>query len=135
MRFNNSYPVTKGYPTEILSLPIEKRLLTWLLYGERGISSDTICSALCGIEIPEFFKCNYHSMPDVPHDSSDFRRCYLLLKLIPEFRDRLHEIIDKYPKWKPYVENWSKMTLIFESDVDSDGWSKKLYDFMRNELK
>lgn len=63
---------------------------------------------------------------------SDFRRCYLLLKFIPEWKQRLHEVAERFPKWKPFVEQWDELTQLYEEERENvDGKARKLYARMR----
>ena len=121
---------------EVLSLPQQWREQMWLANGETGISSKTIHAVLTGMvdnavfnTSPSWFRY------DVPHDPSDFRRCYLLLKFIPEWKQRLHEVAERFPKWKPFVEQWDELTRLYEDERDrEDGKAPLLYKLMK-ELK
>lgn len=116
------------YSEKILSLPLQARAMLWLYSGERGISSETIFYALMGIGNYPELSCKYQYSKsrsfDIPHDPSDFRRCYLLLRLIPEWRDRLYEVALLFPKWKNLVDNWDELTAIFERDPE---YSQELF--------
>lgn len=89
------------YTAEVLSLPQQWREQMWLANGETGISSKTIHAVLTGMvdntvfnTSPSWFRY------DVPHDPSDFRRCYederdredgkapLLYKLMKELKNK-----------------------------------------------
>ena len=121
------------YTAEILSLPQQWREQMWLANGETGISSKTIHAVLTGMvdntvfnTSPSWFRY------DVPSDPSDFRRCYLLLKFIPEWKQRLHEVAERFPKWKPFVEQWDELTQLYEEERENvDGKARKLYARMR----
>lgn len=65
---------------------IKDRALVWLLGGDTGLSSETLCAHMLGIEYKG------HSSP--PSDSADRGRCIRLLKLIPEWQERLEEMAD-----------------------------------------
>lgn len=124
-----------NYPVDVYKLPVNERVLLWLMYGERGISSDTICYTLSGIDRPDFFEYkSFSNSKCPPSDSSDFRRCYLLLKLIPEFKTRLSEVAEKYPNWKKYVEKWDILTALYEYGVNEDGISEILSKYMREDF-
>ena len=69
----------------------------WLKHGERGTSSEAIFSHLTGIPITN------RLWP--PADSGDLRRCRLLLKTVPEFQVRLHEMAE-LPAWGDLIANW-----------------------------
>jgi len=103
----------------------------WLFGPDTGISSKTIMSVLStgaariGAEV---------SLgrwgADVPHDPSDFGRCYRLLQTFPQWRDRLNEVAAKFPKWEPMVREWDRMTSLWEEEAPT-GKCPKLYDLMQ----
>lgn len=95
----------------------------WLLGNDTGISSMTIFSVMTG--------SNYSS-PDVPHDMGDFGRCYRLLKLFPEWRQRLPEVAAKHKKWGPMVEAWDELTAMYEARLDENGRTTAA-DYAKNE--
>lgn len=61
----------------------------------------------------------------VPQDPDDFSRCHRLLRVMPEWRGRLHEVADKHAAWKPLVENWGRLTAMFERRDPG------MFDFMK----
>lgn len=85
------------------------KLLDWLTSGDTGMSSMTIA------------KCAIGRKPDhdwsIPSDSHDFGRCYRLVKLIPELRDALPVLAQKFPMWAPLVAEWGELTAMYEQDV------------------
>lgn len=121
-----------NYPDEILQLPVEKRAAIWAAHGEVDISSNTIFVVMTGtIKYKEFFPEALWCF-DVPHDPADFRRCYLLLKLIPEWRERLEEMVDAFDYWRPFVDRWDEMTALYEQERENeDGMAPKLYELMK----
>lgn len=94
-----------------------KKALEWIVGDDTGISSKTIWSVMMGVAIDR---------ADKPYDPSDFGRCYRLLKLIPEWRNRLEEVSKTYPQWKGLVENWSELEALWEEESPS-GTAPKLY--------
>lgn len=66
----------------------------------------------------------------IPLDVDDFRRCYLLLELIPEWRPRLPEVSETFPEWKKLVENWDEMTRLYELEQET-GRCPLLWDLMK----
>lgn len=44
-----------------------------------------------------------------PHDCGDFGRCEALLKAVPEFRDRLHELANVNAYWAALVPRWQEI--------------------------
>lgn len=120
------------YPEEILRLPVEQRAIMWATFGEQGISSRTIFAVMTeAIQYEDVFPRDWARF-NVPHDPSDFRRCYLLLKLIPEWRERLEEMADDFPKWRPFVDSWDEMTALYEQERENPkGRCPKLYELMK----
>lgn len=121
------------YTAEVLSLPQQWREQMWLANGETGISSKTIYAVLTGTDEDTVFNTSPSWWRhDVPHDPSDFRRCYLLLRFIPEWKPRLHEVAERFPKWKPFVEHWEELTRLYEEERENaDGKARKLFSRMQ----
>lgn len=84
----------------------------WLLSNDTGTSSKTICAVMTGSDIPR---------PDVPYDLDDFGRCYRLLKLFPEWVERMPEVGRKFPEWGPMVAEWEKLMGMYAAGCDEDG--------------
>jgi len=104
---------------------VEKKALNWLSKGDVGLSSMTIFHHLIGTE-----KFNI----DIPHDPSDFGRCYRLLKEVPEWNNRLHELKSLSKKWSNLIDNWSKLTEMYEKNLETNFNNHKeigMYEFMR----
>lgn len=120
------------YPEEILRLPVEQRAMIWAAHGEGCVSSNTIFSVMTGtMQCKDVFPRGWWRF-NVPHDPGDFRRCYLLLKLIPEWRERLEEMADAFDYWRPFVDRWDEMTALYEQERENeDGMAPKLYELMK----
>lgn len=120
------------YPEDILSLPVEQRAMIWAAHGEGGVSSNTIFAVMTGtMQYEKVFPRGWWRF-DVPHDPSDFRRCYLLLKLIPEWRERFEEMAEAFDKWRPFVDHWGEMTALYEQERENaKGMCPKLYELMK----
>lgn len=75
--------------------------MKWKDYGE---SSLTLLAVHCGMD-----KAN----PQIPYDSSDFRRCVHLIECLgltlQEEKELLHNTRNKYSDWAPFVKNWGKL--------------------------
>ena len=97
----------------------------WLMSGDTGTSSLTIYSVMTG---------HASDRHDVPYDPADFGRCYRLLKRHPEFRSRMGEVADKYPKWQGLVDAWSELTALYEEELPS-GKAPKLYARIQTLIK
>ena len=97
--------------------------IQWLTGTDTGTSSRTIFSVLA--------KHGYvERRPDVPHDPSDFGRCFHLLELFPEWKPRLHEVAERYPAWQPLVREWPTLTELWLEESPTSS-CPKLYDLMQ----
>lgn len=104
------------------SLSIEQRADFWWQHGERGISSETIFGVLSG-RGPRKDGCH-------PWDPSDFKRCYGLLQVVPEWRERLGEMKSQSKAWSNLVDNWDKLTEMLEEMMRTNK-DNGMYDFMQ----
>jgi hypothetical protein len=99
-------------------------LSEWIVNGRVGISSQTMWAVLQGIEY----------IGDKPYDPDDFSRCYKFVKLCNITEQDLQKISKTIPYWKPYIDNWQKLTEMYEQN-DRENWvnSKKIgmYEFMQ----
>lgn len=77
----------------------------WILSDDICNSSKTIWAVMMKVEFKN--SC-------VPFDYKDFGNCYRLLKWIPEWKNRLNEVSNKYPVWKEVILNWDYLTFLFE---------------------
>ena len=77
---------------------------------------------------------NFNFSVDHPYDPDDFSRCYKLLQAVPEWKIELHKLKLLSKEWDNLVENWDKLTEMFEENQRT-GWqnSKKIgmYEFMQ----
>lgn len=103
----------------------EGDLKSWVENGDTGVSSLTIFHVLARRVAPDTV--------DVPHDPADFGRCARLLKVMPSWRVRLHEVAAAYPAWKPLVDAWDELTALYEAELPT-GKAPRLYARMRDLL-
>lgn len=97
--------------------------MDWLLSGDTGTSSETICAVMTGSKIG-------HASP--PSDGGDFGRCYRLLQHFPEWRARLHEVAERYPEWTGLVREWDALTALYEDEIKTPiRANHPLYDRMQ----
>lgn len=104
----------------------EPRTMTpseWRDGRDTGTSSLTIWSVVTQ-------RPNPHGRCDVPHDPSDFGRCYRLLKLFPEWISRLPDVAIKHQDWVPFVREWGKLTEMYEAALSSNS-GMEMYTFMQ----
>lgn len=97
---------------------VPKKALEWVTSHDTGLSSLALFRALTGAgDIDEY---------DYPRDCSDFGRCYRLLRLVPEWRDRIEEMVNHGPYWEAIATSWSELSALYEAN-DHD----KLYQRMK----
>jgi hypothetical protein len=119
-------PVWKQ-PEPDMSQSKEERMQWWLKHGERGRSAETIFTVLSGDSTWLIPKNEY----DNPHDPDDFRRCYMLLKAIPEWKADLHNMINVSKVWRNLAENWDKLEAMLEEQMKTQT-DNGMYDFMHS---
>ena len=78
--------IIKRHSPELMKPTIEERALAWALSGDTGISSETMCAYFTGVKKGGPFGSQ------APSDAADRGRCIRLLKLIPEWIERLDEL-------------------------------------------
>jgi hypothetical protein len=113
-----------GQPFPDKSLSVRAKEDFWLKHGEHGSSSMTIFENLAQRAMPK-----YHQ--NHPLDPDDFRRCYLLLNTIPEWKTRLPELKTLSPVWSKLVDNWDKLTEMLEEQMKT-GKANGMYEFMQS---
>jgi len=110
------------------NLSVSQRANWWWNNGERGASSETMWYCLA-----DRIKRREH-----PHDPDDFKRCYKLLKVIPEWKNELHKLKEISDVWARLVENWGKLTEMYE-DNERNQWKTfkeiGMYEFMQSLIK
>lgn len=94
--------------------------------GEHGMSSIVLWERLFyPIDSNERNRLNrYH-----PSDPDDFRRCYLLLETVPEWKEKLHLLKDLSPVWSNLVDNWAELTRLLLEQMA--GKKNNMYEFMQ----
>ncbi len=114
-------------PEPDMTLSQSERMSWWLKNGERGTSSETIFQYLSGRVIRNDNGCH-------PHDPDDFKRCYMLLKAIPEWKKDLYKLKELSNEWSNLVDNWDKLTEMFEEVIKTNK-DNGMYDLMENLTK
>lgn len=97
------------------NLSIETRALHWLMSGDTGASSKSICAHMQGIQ-----KSDYASYP---RDPADLGRCLRLLEIMPEWKPRIQEMAVYGPGWAGQVAVWQELRATMDNEVGID-WSK-----------
>ncbi len=114
-------------PMPSLALSIPARAQFWLDKGERGISSETMFSILA----EEFHPLRGIDTFCHPLDPDDFRRCYLLLKMLPEWKNALYKMKSVSPVWEKLVDNWEKLEEMLEEMMKTNK-DNGMYKFMKS---
>lgn len=87
-----------------------KKLAGWFVSGDSGVSSDSMAAIALGADEGDF---------DAPYDSSDFGRCYRLVKAIPEIRESFTRISELIPVFRGILTNWDELCELYESNIDT----------------
>lgn len=119
--FNKMHKVCKPewkQPEVNQALSESEKAIWWANYGEHGTSSKTMFSNLSPIHTSKaMISIGKYSHP---HDPDDFRRCYVLLKTVPEWKGKLDKMRDVSEVWNRLVDNWDKLTLMLEEEMKSE---------------
>ncbi len=111
-----------------IAFELPENAVEWLRKGQRGISSNTIFGAISGLALDK--------IKHPPSDPDDFRRCYLLIKQVPEWKGELHKVAHLSETWKNVVDNWDKLSALLEEQVDRYEQGKpgtyEMYNFMKS---
>lgn len=101
----------------------------WHRSWDTGISSLVIYSVMEDALMPKTYGKEFF-----PHDPADFGRCHRLLKVGDQYRERLHEVSDKYPQWEGFVDAWDELTALWEEESPS-GKCPKLFERLQGLVK
>jgi len=110
---------------------IQERAMWWINNGETGSSSKTMWNCFLG---------NTNFSINHPYDPDDFKRCYKLLQAIPEWKTSqyMNKLSQLSTPWKNLVENWDKLTEMYEQNVKEEWKNYKkigMYEFMKTLIK
>lgn len=120
-------------PKPDMSLPLAIRANWWFINCETGLSSKAMVGTFLNLRM--VISPNHY-----PHDPDDFKRCYKLLKVIPEckstqYMDKLRRLS---PVWDRYVDHWDQLTQMFEQNEAEDWKNYKeigMYELMQQIIK
>lgn len=102
-----------------------ERASWWIKNGETGLSSITIWNCMMG---------NTNFSVHHPYDPDDFKRCYKLLEVMPEWKNQLNKLERLSVSWGNLVKNWNKLTEMYELNQKSK-WKNHqeigMYEFMQ----
>lgn len=99
----------------------QQRANWWIANGETGSSSKTMWNCLMG---NRSFEVNH------PWDPDDFKRCYKLLEVVPEWKSRLDELRPLSKVWDGLVSNWPRLNEYYEEQVKIKR-ANGMYEFMK----
>jgi len=102
-----------------MSIEVSEKTLTWLLSGDTGRSSLTMCSCLYLIPTK-------NDLSNYPHDPGDFGRCMRFLETLTpdERKTALLNVSAVSKQWKRLVDEWDRLEKLYDSDKE------KLYQEM-----
>ncbi len=116
------------------SLTVDKKMQWWIENGERGISSETMFHYIAfSYGRPEYL-LRRGKVESHPHDPDDFRRCYELLKTIPEWKSRLDTMKEVSPAWKNLVDHWDELIVMLEEQMVAKK-DNGMYDLMEKLIR
>jgi len=84
----------------------------WIIGRDTGTSSKTIWAVMVGAVKRDSNQIHNWEF-DVPHDASDFGRCWRLLVLFPEWKARLSEVSEIFIQWLPLVRQWNELEKLY----------------------
>jgi DNA-directed RNA polymerase subunit RPC12/RpoP len=105
--------------------PESVRADIWFDKGEVGLSSKCIANFMLGRELDEV---------NWPHDPDDFRRCDLLLRLIPEWKARMPEMASLGLGWTNLAPKWSEVEAKFYEELPG-GKAPETYELIKSLTK
>jgi hypothetical protein len=123
-RIHKGCPKTWKQPEVDQGKSIGEKMDFWLKMGERGISSETMFEVLGNTNLDVRYRSH-------PLDPDDFRRCYLLLETIPEWKADLKKLRELSPIWSNLVDNWDSLTEMIKEQIQT-GKANKMYEFMKS---
>lgn len=92
----------------------QERIIQWLCSGESGLSSKTMVCIHTGNEMDR------HWGFQAPSDVADYRRCWLLVEVVPEIRNSFPLIAERCPAFKGVIENWDAISAAYERERGKD---------------
>lgn len=112
-------------PKADLSKSVKERVSWWWQNSERGSSSEAMWYHLAGAKS--------HPNKNHPHDPDDFKRCYNLLEVIPEWKKDLDKLRELSPQWSKLVDKWIILTELYEVQLETKE-DKGMFDLMQEIL-
>lgn len=106
--------ITRMEAAEAIMAKMKTKIATWLVHGERGMSSEAMAFCLLGAPLKN---------GSFPYDPSDLNRCLKLLADVPEAWLRMDDLRQLSPTWDVMVSRWSEMEKSFLDEVGFN-WCK-----------
>jgi len=103
-----------------MTMPVDVmfKMLEWALGRDTGASSKTMLRAAL----------RPLKGGDIPHDPSDFGRCYRLIQAVPELRGYFPTMVANCPRLAPYIEEWEDLCIMYERELkNANGKAPELY--------
>jgi len=121
-----SFIAAPKWVLKIHGIGLDERMLEWIRTGERGSSSETIFEVMAEHALQSEDRQGF-----TPRDPADFRRCYQLLEVIPEWKADLQKVANCYLEWQPLVDNWPELERLYLIESASpDRRAPKLYQLL-----
>lgn len=96
-------------------------MIRWIGTHPVGMSSRTMWCALMGVSIKNHESADFN----VPHDASDFSRCYDLVTFCEITKDELQKVVEAFPYYKPIIEEWDNLVSAY-----TKGDYKRLHEIL-----
>ena len=112
-------------PSADQSAGVKEKAMWWIANGETGLSSKTMWRCFMGQKDERI--CH-------PSDPDDFKRCYKLLRAVPEWKKEMRKLVGLSDVWRQLVDNWDKLTEMYEENERTDWKECKrigMYEFMK----
>ena len=119
---------------------LSKEAIQWLANGERGLSSESMFTVMTGTNAMQFVGTHKRTPTEHPRDPDDFRRCELLLRQVPELRDRMHTMKMVSPAWYWLSNRWNEIVQCLEGEIPgvfdgATGRAPRTYDLIRSIIR
>jgi hypothetical protein len=99
--------------------------LRWVRGTDTGLSARSILAAAGTGQAAKEAE-HVGARGDTPRDADDFGRCSRLLARVPDLRERLPLVAERWPAWAPLVAVWDELETLLQTDpqiLDSRLWA------------
>lgn len=116
---HSNCPKTWEEPKPSMNLSLLQRVDWWYKYAEKGLSSECMFYHFAKKLLPDSNYAKMEAYTNNPHDPDDFKRCYNLLQVIPEWKKHINIMKDLSREWSNLVDHWDTLTKMYETnDLD-----------------